>query len=65
MKNRREMTAMQHIAHLEREGYIRVKGNRVIVRIDAYDEWTGEMEQVVRDYTTFLKRHGYEVVENH
>ena len=64
MRNRREMTAMEHIARMEREGYIRVKGNRVIVRVDSYDEETGEMDQVVRDYMRYMERHGYEVVEN-
>lgn len=61
MKTRREMTAMEHIALLVREGYIKVSGKTIVIQEWARDD-DGELPQVVIDYMSYAARHGYEIV---
>ena len=58
MKNRREMTAEQHLKVLEEMGEIKVKGLTIIVFAD--DD--GGIPQVVSDYMTHFSRKGYNII---
>jgi hypothetical protein len=58
MRNRREMTAEQHMKVMEERGEIKIKGMAVTVFTD--DD--GETSQMVRDYAHYWARKGYTVI---
>lgn len=61
MKTRREMTAIEHIALLVREGYIKLTDSTITIKAAARDD-DGEILQVVTDYMAYATRHGYKVI---
>lgn len=60
MKNHREMSAMEHINMLARNGLIKINGAVINIKSSARDD-DGELEQVVIDYMVYAERHGYKV----